>query len=125
MTKEGAAKISDFGLAIETEETQKLTQSGMFVGTPHYVSPEHAQGKKIDDACGFHARKRAYSGDDLLEDHAAFDLSCLVVRRVVVVLNVDGGGAIGLEAEVDVEHFEKAAHQQTGAYQQHARQGHL
>ena len=48
LTREGTAKISDFGLAIETEETQKLTQSGMFVGTPHYVSPEHAQGKKVD-----------------------------------------------------------------------------
>jgi serine/threonine protein kinase len=48
VTRDGTAKISDFGLAIETDETQKLTQSGMFVGTPHYVSPEHAQGKKID-----------------------------------------------------------------------------
>ncbi|MBI3855794.1 MAG: protein kinase [Planctomycetes bacterium] len=48
MAKDGTAKISDFGLAIETEGTQKLTQSGMFVGTPHYVSPEHAQGKKVD-----------------------------------------------------------------------------
>jgi serine/threonine-protein kinase len=48
MAKDGTAKISDFGLAIETEGSQKLTQSGMFVGTPHYVSPEHAQGKKVD-----------------------------------------------------------------------------
>jgi serine/threonine protein kinase len=48
IAKDGTAKISDFGLAVETEETQKLTQSGMFVGTPHYVSPEHAQGKKVD-----------------------------------------------------------------------------
>jgi serine/threonine protein kinase len=48
MAKDGTAKISDFGLAIETERSQKLTQSGMFVGTPHYVSPEHAQGKKVD-----------------------------------------------------------------------------
>jgi serine/threonine protein kinase len=48
IAKDGTAKISDFGLAIETDGSQKLTQSGMFVGTPHYVSPEHAQGKKID-----------------------------------------------------------------------------
>ncbi|HLY09598.1 MAG TPA: protein kinase [Planctomycetota bacterium] len=48
LTRDGTAKISDFGLAIETEDAQKLTQSGMFVGTPHYVSPEHAQGKKVD-----------------------------------------------------------------------------
>ncbi|HVR84326.1 MAG TPA: protein kinase, partial [Planctomycetota bacterium] len=48
LTRDGTAKISDFGLAIETEGAQKLTQSGMFVGTPHYVSPEHAQGKKVD-----------------------------------------------------------------------------
>src|SRR6185295_15349508 len=48
IAKDGTAKISDFGLAIETEGSQKLTQSGMFVGTPHYVSPEHAQAKKVD-----------------------------------------------------------------------------
>ncbi len=42
------AKIGDFGLAIQTEDTLKLTESGMFVGTPHYVSPEHVQGKKVD-----------------------------------------------------------------------------
>jgi serine/threonine protein kinase len=48
LSKDGTAKISDFGLAIESEDAQKLTQSGMFVGTPHYVSPEHAQGKKVD-----------------------------------------------------------------------------
>jgi len=47
IAKDGA-KIGDFGLAVQTEDTLKLTESGMFVGTPHYVSPEHVQGKKVD-----------------------------------------------------------------------------
>lgn len=55
ISKDGTAKISDFGLAIETEGAQKLTQSGMFVGTPDYVSPEHAQGKKVDGRSDLYA----------------------------------------------------------------------
>ena len=48
LTKKGITKLTDFGLAVDTEDKQKLTESGFFVGTPHYVSPEHVQGKKID-----------------------------------------------------------------------------
>jgi tRNA A-37 threonylcarbamoyl transferase component Bud32 len=55
LTLDGAVKITDFGLAIETEETQKLTDSGMFLGTPHYVSPEHAQGQKLDGRSDLYA----------------------------------------------------------------------
>lgn len=43
-------KVGDFGLAkmnrIRTE--QPLTQSGYFLGTPHYMSPEHARGQAVD-----------------------------------------------------------------------------
>jgi serine/threonine-protein kinase len=49
ITRDNTPKIGDFGLAIETEAALKLTESGMFVGTPHYVSPEHVQGKKVDN----------------------------------------------------------------------------
>ena len=42
--------------------------------------------------------------------------------NVVVVVDFDGGGALGLEAEVDVEDVEEAAQQQAGADEQHAGQ---
>ncbi len=45
---EGAAVyLADFGIA-RAESSQTLTQTGMIVGTPHYLSPEQIQGKRID-----------------------------------------------------------------------------
>ncbi len=55
VARDGTAKISDFGLAVDTEDAQKLTQTGMLLGTPHYVSPEHAQGKKVDGRSDLYA----------------------------------------------------------------------
>ena len=48
ITKEGEPKIGDFGLAkdafLELED-QKITQSGILLGTAHYMSPEQAAGE--------------------------------------------------------------------------------
>lgn len=42
----GRVKIMDFGIA--RIETRTVTQTGMMLGTPFYMSPEQGRGKKID-----------------------------------------------------------------------------
>jgi serine/threonine protein kinase len=47
ITPNGTVKIMDFGIA-RMESMAGLTQSGMFMGTPRYISPEMAKGAKAD-----------------------------------------------------------------------------
>jgi serine/threonine-protein kinase len=45
VTPDGTAKLTDLGLAKSTSATAaKLTQTGITMGTPHYISPEQAMG---------------------------------------------------------------------------------
>lgn len=47
LTTEGTPKLTDFGVA-SMADSAYLTQTGMWVGTPHYLSPEACNGEKLD-----------------------------------------------------------------------------
>jgi serine/threonine protein kinase len=46
--KEGQAKIMDFGIA-QSVEAPGVTQTGVIIGTPDYISPEQAEGQEADE----------------------------------------------------------------------------
>ncbi len=49
VTKNGAVKLADLGLAKVTDEDQSMTQSGTGLGTPLYMPPEQARNAKHVD----------------------------------------------------------------------------
>jgi serine/threonine-protein kinase len=49
LTENGTLKIVDFGIARTREYGDKLTNTGEFVGTPGYLSPEVCIGKEVDE----------------------------------------------------------------------------
>jgi serine/threonine-protein kinase len=51
LMKDGTAKLGDLGLA-KAEEDHSVTQTGIAIGTPHYMSPEQANGEKDLDIRG-------------------------------------------------------------------------
>ncbi len=43
----GEARIMDFGIA-QSRKTAGITEAGVLIGTPEYMSPEQAEGKELD-----------------------------------------------------------------------------
>ena len=49
ITSRGQVKVADFGIALANQDVSaKLTNTGAFVGTPGYLSPEVCLGKMVD-----------------------------------------------------------------------------
>jgi len=45
--EDGTAVLTDFGIARAAKSETKMTATGTVIGTPHYMSPEQAQGQEI------------------------------------------------------------------------------
>ena len=52
LLQEGEAMLADFGIALAVQESAggRLTETGLSLGTPHYMSPEQATGDRNVDA---------------------------------------------------------------------------
>ncbi len=78
----GRVKILDFGLARPTGEETHLTQEGIIVGSPAYMSPEQARGQNVDERC------------DL------FSLGCVLYRLCAGRLPFSGADAMSMLLEI-------------------------
>ena len=47
LAPDGTVKVTDFGIARATA-LSTMTRTGALMGTPHYMSPEQAQGQRVD-----------------------------------------------------------------------------
>ncbi|MDP7420343.1 MAG: protein kinase [bacterium] len=54
VTRSGEVKVTDFGIA-RTRTSERLTVTGVIIGTPVYMSPEQAAGKRTDHRADIYA----------------------------------------------------------------------
>ena len=91
LTGAGQAKVMDFGLAKileaastgEDETRKQLTQVGMILGTPVYMSPEQAKGGQLDERSDIFSLGAVLY--EMLTGHRAFDAASTAEILVAIL----------------------------------------
>ncbi|MBI3893766.1 MAG: serine/threonine protein kinase [Candidatus Wallbacteria bacterium] len=81
VTSEGAAKVTDFGIAL-WQEAHGVTRQGAVLGTPGYVAPEQLAGSSPDRRCDLYAAASMLY--ELIQGRPAFegeDVSGVLARQ--------------------------------------------
>jgi serine/threonine-protein kinase len=96
----GLVKIADFGLALMGGAVSRLTATGMFMGTPGYLSPEQCLDQGVDHRTDIYSL--GVTLFEALSGNAPFtaDSPLALLRQIVEVEPPDLGE---LKPEVDVE----------------------
>ncbi len=85
LTKKGEAKVADFGLSRDDQQPLNLTQSGVTMGTPLYMSPEQVEGGTIDPRSDIYSLGvTAYpmlGGEPPFRGSTAFEVALAHVRK--------------------------------------------
>ena len=55
MTHMGEIKLTDLGIMRDQEGKHMITERGISIGSPHYISPEQAMGKPVDIRSDFYS----------------------------------------------------------------------
>jgi serine/threonine protein kinase len=87
ISRKGEVKIADFGLsrALSGEKALHLTQSGVSMGTPLYMSPEQVRGQAVDPRSDIYSFGvtcyHMLSGEPPFRGQAAFDVALQHVQN--------------------------------------------
>lgn len=82
LEENGRVKIGDFGLSRSMTEGSDLTQTGSFIGTPLYASPEQIRGGQLDQRTDIYSVCATLF--NLVTGHAPFESAnpALVIARI-------------------------------------------
>jgi tRNA A-37 threonylcarbamoyl transferase component Bud32 len=88
LTRKGEAKVTDFGLTRglgEEGQQLSLTQTGVAMGTPLYMSPEQVQGKPVDQRSDIYSFGvtcfSLFAGSTPFRGQSAFDVAVQHVQN--------------------------------------------
>jgi serine/threonine-protein kinase len=93
LTRKGEVKVADFGLSrcLTGEQPVNLTQSGVTMGTPLYMSPEQVEGKPLDPRTDIYSLGvtcyHMLAGQPPFRGETAFEVALQHVRKEPVPLS--------------------------------------